>query len=116
MTTALYDAAGRSIPLGKEVGRGGEGSVYMVPSVPGQVAKVYLAPTAERAAKLREMLTMTGQGLGQYVAWPTQTLSRQPHGPVCGFLMPKIDAKSPSHVMYSPQHRQQEHPEIKWDF
>ncbi|TFW05586.1 hypothetical protein E4K72_11135 [Oxalobacteraceae bacterium OM1] len=41
MTKRLVTASGAPIQLGRELGKGGEGSVFEVPALPNQVAKLY---------------------------------------------------------------------------
>lgn len=117
MSKTLYTPKGKSILLGRELGKGGEGSVYEVPASPDQVAKLYHhAPDAKKQAKLRFMAATADAQLLSYVAWPQETLHAQSGGPVMGFLMPKVTGRDPIHMVYSPAHRQQERPTAAWDF
>ena len=119
MSTAphrVYAAAGRPLYLDKELGRGNEGSVHTVQGQPSLVAKVYHRPKPEQDQKLRLMVAARDARLERYVAWPTGILTEQPGGPVIGFVMPKVADRNPSHLVYSPAHRKQDMPGIKWDF
>ncbi|MDM8530036.1 hypothetical protein QUF63_02610, partial [Anaerolineales bacterium HSG25] len=62
------------ITLTKELGRGGEATVYNIADQADMVAKIYHQPTPEREAKLRAMLlNPPEQPSGGHVAiaWPT---------------------------------------------
>jgi DNA-binding helix-hairpin-helix protein with protein kinase domain len=117
MSKTLVTATGTPIQLGRELGRGGEGSVYEVPANPMQVAKLYhQLPDIKKQAKLRFMAASADDKLLSYVAWPQATLHPQNGGPVAGFLMPKVVGRDPIHAVYSPAHRRQERPKATWDF
>lgn len=117
MSKTLVTSTGAQIQLGSELGRGGEGSVYEVPTLPKQVAKLYhQLPDAKKQAKLRFMAASADDKLLSYVAWPQVTLHPHAGGPVAGFLMPKVTGRDPIHAVYSPAHRRQERPKAAWDF
>jgi DNA-binding helix-hairpin-helix protein with protein kinase domain len=113
----LVTSEGTAVQLGRELGRGGEGAVYETPTLPKQVAKLYLAPPdAKKQAKLSFMADVADSELLKYVAWPQETLHAHRGGPVVGFLMPKISGRDAIHMIYSPAHRRQNRPKLAWDF
>jgi len=117
MPSALYDAAGRPVALGKSLGRGGEGEVFAVPATPASVAKVYhRIPDRLHAEKISAMTAVARPELLQVAAWPTATLHASPYGQLAGLLMPLVDKHRELHVLYSPAHRRQAFPEASWDF
>jgi len=117
MTKTLFTSKGDPIALGRELGQGGEGSVFEVPALAGQVAKHYhRAPGPEKQAKLSFMASTADAQLLNYVAWPQETLHPSRGGPVVGFLMPKVAGKNPIHMVYSPAHRRQDYPDAGWNF
>ncbi|BDB29446.1 hypothetical protein Tamer19_06850 [Cupriavidus sp. TA19] len=119
MNKTLFTAGGTVIQLGAEMGVGGEGAVFDVPSRPKQVAKVYHAkhlPAPQKAAKLAFMASTADDLLLSYAAWPQDTLHSSKGGPMVGFLMPKVSGKAPVHMVYSPAHRRQDRPKAAWDF
>jgi DNA-binding helix-hairpin-helix protein with protein kinase domain len=117
MTQRFVTASGAEIRLGRELGKGGEGSVYEVPSLPNQVAKLYHQNIDKpKQDKLRFMANQVDQTLLQYAAWPQGTLHPKAGGPVAGFLMPKVTGRDPIHMLYSPAHRRQSRPNVAWDF
>lgn len=119
MTKTFVTGTGKTIQIGRELGKGGEGSVYEVPANYHWVAKLYNAhhqPDALKQAKLRFMATTADKELLSYAAWPQETLHKTANGPVVGFLMPKVSGRAPIHMLYSPAHRRQDYPQAAWDF
>ena len=117
MTKTLVTSKGIPVALGRELGKGGEGSLFEVPTLHSQVAKLYhKAPDAKKQAKISFMAATADAQLLKYVAWPQETLHFSRGGPVIGFLMPKVAAKAPVHMVYSPAHRRQDYPNAAWDF
>jgi DNA-binding helix-hairpin-helix protein with protein kinase domain len=113
----LFTSDGTPLVLGDELGSGGEGSVYEVPSHPRQVAKLYHHPLDPgKKAKLRFMASAADDKLLHYVAWPQDTLHAWAGGEVIGFLMPKVTGRSPVHNIYNPGNRLKDHPKAAWDF
>ncbi|MDM8519927.1 hypothetical protein QUF64_07770 [Anaerolineales bacterium HSG6] len=107
------------ITLTKELGRGGEATVYNIADQADMVAKIYHQPTPEREAKLRAMLlNPPEQPSGGHVAiaWPTALLYKRDsglyaiapnklgttNGRFVGFLMPKISGGRAIFNMYNP--------------
>ncbi|WP_323143568.1 helix-hairpin-helix domain-containing protein [Massilia phyllosphaerae] len=117
MTKRFVTASGAVVQLGRELGKGGEGSVFEVPSLPNQVAKLYHdSLDRPKQDKLRFMVTRGDQALLQYSAWPQDTLHPSSGGPVAGFLMPKVTGRDPIHMLYGPAYRRQNRPKAAWDF
>ena len=119
MAKTFFTSKGTPVEIGHELGRGGEGSVFEVPALESQVAKLYhehKQPDAKKQAKLSFMASTADQQLLSYVAWPQETLHPSRGGPIAGFLMAKVAAKAPIHMVYSPAHRRQDHPKAAWDF
>ena len=117
MSKTLYTSKGNPVGIGREIGKGGEGSVFEVPSLANQVAKIYhKSPEPKKQAKLSFMSSTADADLIKYVAWPQETLHLVPGGPVLGFLMPKVSSRDPVHMVYSPAHRRQGYPKAAWDF
>ena len=104
------------VPLGKVIGRGGEGSVFGVVNRPDVVAKIYHRPAAaEKAAKIEAMAGMATEGLLAFTAWPLELL-RTPNDVPCGLLMPRISGHKDVHKLYSPRSRKIEFPRADWRF
>ena len=117
MVKAFVTGRGTVIQIGRELGKGGEGSVYEVPTNSSQVAKLYhRMPDARKQAKLSFMVATADEQLLSYAAWPQETLHKNQNGPVVGFLMLKMTGQAPIHMLYSPAHRRQDYPKAAWDF
>jgi DNA-binding helix-hairpin-helix protein with protein kinase domain len=112
----VFDARGKPVPLGDELGRGGEGAVYEMPGRADGAAKVYLkAPDRGKAEKISVMVGMATPRLIALSAWPTATL----HGPgreVTGFVMPKLAGHRPVFQVYGPKLRLRQFPKADWRF
>src|ERR1700721_1081855 len=101
MPKSLSTSSGDTIQIGRELGSGGEGSVYEVPGLSDQVAKLYhTQPDRAKQAKLSFMAAHSDAQLLSYVAWPLQTLHVTCGGPTVGFLMSKLVGREPIHMLY----------------
>ncbi len=115
----LFDSKGVSVPLGKKLGTGGEGSVYEVPAVGNDiVAKIYHEMVSlEKQVKLQGMVKVGDESLKKIAAWPLATLHTAVGGHIRGFLMPKVVGHEPIHHLYSPVDRKRiYHPDKDWAF
>ena len=116
----LYDSRGRLVPLGRQLGAGGEGTVYEIADRQGLAAKVYLGKVAEeQAAKLAAMIHLLKErkdDLLKLAAWPVGSLHGKPGGPLIGFSMQRITGFKPIHALYSPKSRMSEFPKADWTF
>src|SRR4051812_49038283 len=103
MTPTLYDDQRRVVSTGRELGRGGEGSILEIRDKPSLVAKIYHKPLdADRAAKLTAMANIATPDLLKIAAWPTGTLRAHPGGDLIGVIMPRVDAHREIHDVYGP--------------
>jgi hypothetical protein len=117
MRRALLTSAGNTIEVVRELGRGGEGSVFALSSGNALVAKLYHSVLdVRKQAKLRHMAQSADEELKRYVAWPVDTLHLTPAGPVTGFLMKNVHGYLPAHSVYSPADRLRQLPGAGWDF
>jgi DNA-binding helix-hairpin-helix protein with protein kinase domain len=114
----LLDDSGRVVTLGREIGRGGEGSVFESRDLRRDtVAKVYHGPLPpDKQDKLRAMARLGNGYLQQISAWPTEVLTRQMGGAVVGFVMARIDGCEPIHNLSSPASRKQIFPTVDYAF
>lgn len=119
MTQTFFTSRGEQIQIGRELGRGGEGSVFEVPSSSNQVAKIYhqnKLPDSKKQEKLRFMVEASDTPLIKHISWPQETLHYSRGGSVVGFLMPNVSGKKPVHMVYSPAYRRQAYPNKSWEF
>jgi DNA-binding helix-hairpin-helix protein with protein kinase domain len=116
-TANLVDSAGRAVILGKELGTGGEGSVFEITGNSDMVAKVYHKQTlADQAEKLRAMPAFASEKLRAIAAWPTQALAEHSGGPIVGLTMKKVKDSKEIHTLYSPAQRKATFPYADWKF
>jgi len=103
---AMTPQGAGSLTLGKELGKGGEGSVYALeslslaglPPASRLVAKIYHEPNAEnRAAKLKAMVTSPVHDPS--VAWPLAVVLDD-NKRFLGYLMEKLDSTSYREWLY----------------
>lgn len=113
MSPVAVSGSAGPVTLGRQLGRGGEGSVYEVVGQSALVAKIYTRDISpERAEKLRIMKQLLTPQLASLTAWPHDVL-RGGGGNIVGFLMPKISAHD-VHKIYVPKSRQQILPQADW--
>lgn len=100
----------------RELGRGGEGTVYELSSHPGLVLKHYNEPlTTDKTNKLRQMVAMKNSNIEAYAAWP-QDLILDDYGMFCGFVMKKLSGYVPLHMIFSPLDRKRMFPDKGYNF
>ena len=119
-----YDAAGRSLNLGPELARGGEGVVYAVSGQPAMVAKVYVPrPRDGHEEKLRWMLAHPPQDPGR-PAPAMREATRRPHAAIAwphnllfdaqrrfiGYMMPYVQDATAILMVFNPRSRAQTMP------
>ena len=105
------------IRIGKQLGTGGEGSVFELPGDSRYVAKIYHHPVAnEKAEKLRLMASLASEDLTKFAALPVATLSNARNGSIVGLVMPRVSGHSEIHNLYSPAHRKLKFPDKDWTF
>ncbi len=110
---------GMVVQIGRELGKGGEGSVYERPAQPDQVVKLYNdhhRPDFQKQTKLSFMVRNSSKQLLDHAAMPLDTLHKTKNGAIVGFIMPKVAGYEPIHMLYSPAHRRQNHPKVSWSF
>ena len=113
---AISDSNGQQIVLGHEIGKGGEGTVYELPSYPTLVAKIYHTPIkGVQAEKLTAMVNAGTPGVLKIAAWPISTLYDK--GKTVGLVMPRVErADKPIHELYTPKTRLRQFPNANWNF
>src|SRR2546423_1337138 len=96
-----------------ELGAGGEARVLEVPGDPSLVAKLYHAPTLERARKLALMLEAPPSlDPGAALAWPVDLL-QDGRSRFAGFLMPRAEGPR-IFEFYNPVSRRRTAPPFDW--
>lgn len=105
---------GKTIRLGSEVGRGGEGVVYAHCTEAGIAVKVYTRPTLERVEKVS---TMVSNGFARYapevVAFPRDIVYDM-NGQIIGFTMKRANSCGALHELSTPKSRHIRFPEFDY--
>jgi DNA-binding helix-hairpin-helix protein with protein kinase domain len=113
----VYDIDGAVLLLDREIGRGGEGSVWSIQADQRIAAKFYhKGMDAEHARKVEVMCRLKTESLLKIAAWPTSTLRVKRSGQPAGLLMPRIQGYQPAHLLYSPKSRRTTFPEAQFPF
>ena len=114
--TVLLDSLSRSVPMGQEIGRGGEGGVYEVDGNPSLLAKVYHKKPLpdDQVAKIEAMVSCWSSALETIAAWPKAVLYDPVRRKPCGILMTKMVGAKPLHELYGTTNRRRHFPEVGW--
>jgi DNA-binding helix-hairpin-helix protein with protein kinase domain len=113
--TRYVNSHGQPITLNRELGKGGEGSVYEINA--SIVAKIYHQSLEKRRQeKLLAMIQGSNEQLQKISAWPIDVLRKQNGADICGFLMPNIQGYAPIHRLYNPGERKRHFPNADWSF
>lgn len=109
-------SSNRSIVLGSELGRGGEGIVYSVENDGAVAAKIYHPErAAERQEKILAMVGANWHSKAPNVAFPIDALFSSANKFI-GFSMPRVGGHKPIHSLYSPTSRKTEFPKANFKF
>lgn len=112
----LHNNKGKMIPIGKEIGSGGEGKVYELQDSPEFVAKLYHKSLEhEKIAKLNAMIKISNVQLSETAPWPIELVFDRNKSAV-GFIMPKVAGYKEIHKLYGPKTRLSEFPSADWAF
>jgi len=114
----FVDESGKRVTLGRELGRGGEATVYVVAENPNLVAKVYHRELdGETAEKITRMVALQNERLLKLAAWPMGTLRAANSSSPAGVLMRNVSGFKDVHLLYSPKSRVSEFsPKANWRF
>ena len=118
VNTHTIDGRGHPVRFGKEIGRGGEGTVFELIDRPDVVAKIYRRrPDREKTAKLSAMVELGSNRLLRLTTWPVDIVRDRSNRATVGILMPRIPAGFKDiHDLYSPKSRLSEFPQADWRF
>ncbi len=109
-------AAGKQVVIGKELGKGGEGTVYQLEGDQKIAVKLYhQGQAAERRDKVTAMVSARWHSTTPYVAFPIDLLIN-PTGNFVGFTMRRVGHQRPIHNLYSPTSRRTTFPKADFRF
>ncbi|RVT39648.1 topoisomerase DNA-binding C4 zinc finger domain-containing protein [Sphingobium algorifonticola] len=102
--------------LGKKIGKGGEGDVFLLAAQPDRAVKIYKeALRGSREAKVRAMVEGKLASGTDLVAFPDATVDAAKGGFV-GFVMRLVSGFQPVHELYSPKSRKLHFPDKDYRF
>ncbi len=113
---AWFGNDGTSYIPSRQLGRGGEGTVYDLQSHTGLVAKIYNEPPSQQLQhKLQRMVAIRSIHLDRYAAWPSHIL-QDFDGNMVGFVMRNLSGYVPLHHVFSPMDRKKMFPDKGYNF
>ncbi len=116
MTMQLVRIGGTTHPLGKRLGKGGEGEVYAIGETPDRAVKIYKESLRkEREQKIRAMVSGELSSKTDLVAFPAD-IATDSTGRFVGFVMRQIRGYKPIHQLYSPKSRRLNFPRADYRF
>lgn len=116
MAVAFVDDANTPISIGRELGKGGEGSVFEIAGT-NLVAKIYHRPAdKQKAEKLEAMVRLRAASLSSFAAWPERRILDKSGRQTWGIVLPRVTDHREIHHLYSPAHRKIDFPSADWSF
>jgi DNA-binding helix-hairpin-helix protein with protein kinase domain len=113
----LFSGSGQNIVISRQLGHGGEGTVYELEGTENLIAKVYdPGKLGQKGSKIKAMISLKTDKLLQVTAWPIDTVHLKPGGNIVGLLEHKAVGFKDIHLLYSPKSRKAEFPSAKWNF
>ena len=107
---------GKPVPIGKRIGKGGEGEVFIVANDATRAIKVYTGPDSPaREAKIAAMIEKGFAQKTPLVAFPI-AIARDQNGRFKGFVMNFVRDHKPVFDLYAPHARKQQFPGADYRF
>lgn len=116
MTPTQVSVAGRSLSLGRLIGKGGEGEVYAIAGDPDHAIKLYT--TKDRLSREEKIAAMVRGELAKrsaLAAFPVSVVRLQ-DGTFGGFVMRLVNGYKPLHELYAPGPRKHHFPQADYRF
>jgi DNA-binding helix-hairpin-helix protein with protein kinase domain len=116
LPSTVQTSLGRTLHLSKQIGKGGEGAIYETREQNEIAVKLYWPNKAQsRRDKIAAMASAQFYKTNSFVAFPIDVLCA-PNGEFAGFVMKKIGASKPVHMLYSPASRKVEFSKANYKF
>lgn len=104
------------IQLGKRIGKGGEGEVYILGSDAHYAVKIYTTSDLKiKEAKIKAMVSAGLANKSELVAFPL-SIANDKNGAFMGFVMKLVDEHRPIHELYAPGSRKHHFPLADYRF
>jgi DNA-binding helix-hairpin-helix protein with protein kinase domain len=105
---------GKTYKLGKRIGGGGEGDVFLVENLPDRAVKIYKEHLrVSREPKVRAMIGGSLASATNLVAFPSE-ITTDLTGGFGGFAMRLVKSFWPMHELYSPKSRKLQYPKADY--
>lgn len=105
---------GKTYKLGKLVGKGGEGEVFLVENLPDRAVKIYKEGLrGSREPKVRAMVNGALAASTELVAFPSEIITDSSDR-FSGFTMRLVKAYWPMHELYGPKSRKLRYPKADY--
>lgn len=106
----------RPISLGKKIGKGGEGEVFILGDDPSHAVKLYTVKDVQsREKKIAAMVSAEYAKHAPLIAFPL-SIVRTRDGAFAGFSMRMVAEHKPLHELYAPGSRKQHFPQADYRF
>lgn len=107
---------GKRLELGKSIGKGGEGIVYLVAGAAKKAVKIYTgSQNPDREAKVRAMVRAGLAKNTSLVAYPEEIVTTK-SGQFAGFSMRLVEGFHQIHHLYLPKARKAQYPKADFRF
>ncbi|WP_181389677.1 protein kinase domain-containing protein [Leucothrix pacifica] len=105
-----------SLRLGKKVGKGGEGEVFLIQGRPNFAVKIYYKNIrSKRKNKVHALVKSKFYENTELIAFPQEILT-DASGEFVGFSMKLVSEHYPMHELYSPKSRKTHYPNVDYRF
>lgn len=119
MAVKVFDGRGQLLEVSAPLAKGGEGSFCTVHKDPLIAVKIYhkdIKGLEERGRKLSLMVRHPSPEVKALAAWPIETVTERPGGPVIGFVMDYARGYREAHFVYGIKDRKVHFPKADWRF
>jgi DNA-binding helix-hairpin-helix protein with protein kinase domain len=116
MSPSAFFIDNRPISLGKKIGKGGEGEVFVLGDDPSHAVKLYTVNDVQsREKKIAAMVSAGYAKHAPLIAFPL-SIVRTRGGAFAGFSMRLVAEHKPLHELYAPGSRKQHFPQADYRF
>lgn len=111
-----YYISGRQIQLGKLIGSGGEGKVYLSSETPSKAIKIYGdSENPTRSEKIQKMVSLGLSKKTELISYPDEVVTSE-SGKIIGFSMNLVRDHEQVHNLYGVKSRKNYFPEVDYRF
>ncbi|QDK36415.1 topoisomerase DNA-binding C4 zinc finger domain-containing protein [Bdellovibrio sp. NC01] len=111
-----YYISGRQIQLGKLIGSGGEGKVYLSAEAPSKAIKIYGdSGNSTRSEKIQKMVSLGLSKKTELISFPDEIVTSD-SGKIIGFSMNFVRDHQPVHNLYGVKSRKHLFPDVDYRF